>query len=64
MNNQNNQGRGAKEDPNFYQNMSKSLETASIAAKYLDDSKNAKEAIGLAYKKEETKQLEAKENFV
>jgi len=32
------------------------------AAKYLDSSSNAKEAFGLALKKEETKQLEVKEN--
>lgn len=38
------------------------LEKAAVAAKYLDQSSNAKEAFGIAKQKEETKQLELKEN--
>ena len=38
------------------------LERGAEAAKYLDQSKNAKEAFALAMKKEESKQLEMQEN--
>lgn len=38
------------------------LERGAEAAKYLDSSKNAKEAFQLAMKKEESKQLEVQEN--
>jgi len=38
------------------------LERGAEAAKYLDSSKNAKEAFALAMKKEDGKQLEVQEN--
>lgn len=42
----------------------KSLEDAALAAKYLDKSDNAKAAIELATKREETRKLELEENKV
>lgn len=43
---------------------SSGLEKAALAAKYLDNSSNAKEAFDLATKKEKTHQLELEENKV
>ena len=50
-----NRGQGGGES--YYKFDSKSLENAAQAAKYLDGSDNAKSAIQLAMKTEETKQL-------
>jgi ATPase family AAA domain-containing protein 3A/B len=47
----------------YYGFDSTGLEKAAAAAKYLDGSKNAKQAFDLANKKEESKQLEHKENI-
>jgi len=49
---------------NFYGFDASGLENAAKAAKYLDTSANAKEAIDLALKKESTKQLELEESKV
>lgn len=48
----------------YYGFDSSSLENAAKAAKYLDSSANAKEAIQLALQKETTKQLELEESKV
>jgi ATPase family AAA domain-containing protein 3A/B len=58
--------KGDKKDSNgksFYGFDSTGLEKAAAAAKYLDGSKNSSQAFELANKKEETKQLELKENI-
>lgn len=56
--------RGQKVDGKSYYGFDSSgLEKAAAAAKYLDDSKNAKQAFDLASKKEESRQLEIKENI-
>lgn len=47
----------------YYGFDSTGLEKAAAAAKYLDTSKNSKEAFQLANKKEESRQLEMKENI-
>jgi len=49
---------------NYYGFDSSGLEKAAQAAKYLDGSKNAKDAFDLALKKETTKQLELEESKV
>ena len=51
-----------KEQQHFYGFDSSGLEKAAAAAKYLDSSNNAKAAFEISVKKEETKQLEIKEN--
>ena len=61
-----NQNRGKQQKQADYSlsSQAKSLEDAALAAKYLDKSDNAKEAIDLALKRETTKQLEMEESKV
>jgi len=60
-----NQGQGKGQGKGQYYGFDSSgLENAAKAAKYLDTSANAKEAIDLALKKESTKQLELEESKV
>lgn len=47
----------------YYGFDSSGLEKAAAAAKYLDSSQNSKAAFDISLKKEETKQLETKENI-
>ena len=54
--------RDDKDKKGFYGFDSSGLEKAAAAAKYLDNSPNAKNAYELAVKKEDSKQLEIKEN--
>lgn len=51
------------EGKSYYGFDSSGLEKAAHAAKYLDESKNAKQAFELASKREDSKQLELKENI-
>jgi hypothetical protein len=60
--NRGNQNPQGSQNPDYFKNVSKGFETAAIAAKYLDESSNAKEALELASKKEETKQMEYQES--
>mmetsp|Transcript_2832 Transcript_2832/g.4839 ORF Transcript_2832/g.4839 Transcript_2832/m.4839 type:complete len:125 (-) Transcript_2832:1595-1969(-) len=55
---------GQNPNRDHYGNLQSSLEKAAMAAKVLDNSDNAKEALGLAMKKEETRQLELQESKV
>lgn len=63
MNNQGNNKGKKGEGKSFYGFDSTGLEKAAAAAKYLDGSKNSGAAFELANKKEESKQLEYKENI-
>lgn len=56
-------GKGKGEGKSYYGFDSTGLEKAAAAAKYLDNSKNSSMAFELATKKEESKQLEYKENI-
>jgi ATPase family AAA domain-containing protein 3A/B len=56
--------RRGEDKKNYYGFDSSGLEKAAEAAKYLDSSKSAKEALDLALKKEQTKQLELEESKV
>jgi len=64
MNNNNRGPQQTKEVKSLYGFDSSSLEKAAAAAKYLDSSKNAKHAYELAQQKEQSKQLEYKENML
>ena len=55
---------GKKDPKSYYEFDYVRLEKAAQAAKYLDASKNAKEAVQLASDKEKTKQLEYEESKV
>lgn len=61
MNNRPKQGKDA--GSSYYGFDSTGLEKAAAAAKYLDNSKNSKNAFDLAKQKEESKQLEHRENI-
>lgn len=65
MSNRGNQGQhqGKGEGKSYYGFDSTGLEKAAAAAKYLDSSKNSSKAFDLANKKEESRQLEMKENI-
>lgn len=55
--------RASKESRGMYGFDSSGLEKAALAAKYLDESPNAKQAFDLSLKKEETAQLEQKKHL-
>ena len=58
----NNRGNQQNEQRHSYNFDSSNLEKAAQAAKYLDGSKNAKEAFELSASKEKTRQLELEES--
>jgi len=55
-------GKQDADSKHYYGFDSTGLEKAAAAAKYLDNSQNAKEAFDLALKKEGTRQLELEES--
>lgn len=55
--------RASKESRGMYGFDSSGLEKAALAAKYLDESPNAKNAFELSIKREETAQLEHKKHL-
>jgi hypothetical protein len=55
--------KASKESRGMYGFDSSGLEKAALAAKYLDESKNAKNAFELSIKTEETAQLERKKQL-